>query len=78
MEMTNHAAVSRATDMISTIGTLSDGLAQRNAAQTRFYIASLHDVGLLSRAQFEALSNQTDAALQDWEVRQAILQSGVD
>ena len=35
--------------MIDVIGTLSDGLTQYNAAQARFYIASLNDVGLLDR-----------------------------
>jgi hypothetical protein len=38
--MTPDDAVARANDMIKVIATLSDGLAQRNAAQAAFYIAS--------------------------------------
>lgn len=55
MPMTNAVAVARAWDMINTIGTLSDGLAQYDAAQARFYIASLYDVGFLDKPQFEEL-----------------------
>lgn len=78
MDMTTGSAVARALDMIDTIATLSDGLAQRNAAQTKFYIASLHDVGLLSREQFESLNKQADNALHDWEVHHAMLDGGID
>lgn len=64
-------AIERAKDMIAGIGTLTDGLAQRNAAQAKFYIASLHDLGLLDELQFSDLCAQTDAALRDWEVHQS-------
>jgi hypothetical protein len=58
-------AVSRAWAMIDAIGTLSDGLAQYNAAQARFYIASLYDVGLQDRPQFEELMAANVQALND-------------
>jgi hypothetical protein len=67
MPMTNVDAVSRAMDMIAAIGTLSDGLAQYNSAQARYYVASLYDLGLLERAQFNELMAQTQSALHDWE-----------
>lgn len=69
--MTPETALERANDMIASIGTLTDGLAQRNAAQTKFYIATLHDLGLLDDVQFADLCAQTDAALHDWEVHQS-------
>jgi len=69
--MTPEMALERAKDMIDSIGTLTDGLAQRNAAQTKFYIATLHDLRLLDDLQFTELCAQTDAALRDWEVHQS-------
>jgi hypothetical protein len=69
--MTTAEAVSRARAMIDVIGTLSDGLAQYNAAQARFYIASLYDVGLLDRPQFEELMAANVQALNDWETHHA-------
>jgi hypothetical protein len=71
MPMTNAVAVARAWDMIHTIGTLSDGLAQYNAAQARFYIASLYEVGLLDQAQFDELMAANVKALNDWETHHA-------
>ena len=71
MPMTPDDAVARAMDMISAIATLSDGLAQRNAAQATYYIASLHEIGLLSQSQFEELSGLAAAALHDWELEHA-------
>jgi hypothetical protein len=71
MPMTPGDAVARALDMISTIATLTDGLAQRNAAQASYYIASLHEVGLLSPSQFEELTASAASALRDWEVEHA-------
>jgi hypothetical protein len=67
MPITNAEAVSRVMDMISAIGTLSDGLAQYNAAQARYYVASLYDLGLLQRSQFNELMAATGKALNDWE-----------
>ncbi|HEX8590820.1 hypothetical protein [Pseudomonas sp.] len=67
MPMTNADAVARALDMISAIGTLSDGLSQYNAAQARYYIASLYDLGFLEDTQFQKLMAQTQDALHDWE-----------
>lgn len=67
MPMTNSDAIARAMDMINAIGTLSDGLAQYNAAQARHYIASLYDLGLLERAQLDELMALTQTALRDWE-----------
>lgn len=67
MPLTNETAMARAYDMIGTIGTLSDGLAQRNAAQTIFYVTSLHDSGLVSSEQLEELVAATKRALSDWE-----------
>jgi hypothetical protein len=69
--MTNAEALSRARAMIDAIGTLSDGLAQYNAAQARFYIASLYDLGLLNQAQFDELMAANVQALNDWETRHA-------
>ena len=69
--MTNAEALSRARAMIDAIDTLSDGLAQYNAAQARFYIASLYDVGLLDRLQFEELMAANVKALNDWETHHA-------
>lgn len=71
MAMTNADAVSRARDMIKMIGTLSDGLAQYNAAQARYYIASLYELGLLEQAQFNELMAANVKALNDWETRHA-------
>ncbi len=67
MAMTNADAVSRARDMIDSIRTLSDGLAQYNAAQARYYIASLYDLGLLEAFQFNELMAANVQALNDWE-----------
>lgn len=72
--LTNDDAIARALDMISTIETLSDGLAQRNAAQTMYYISSLYEMELLTKSQFEVLINATDSALRDWEVEQSRLE----
>jgi hypothetical protein len=69
--MTNAEALSRARAMIDAIGTLSDGLAQYNAAQARFYIASLYDLGLLNQAQFDELMAANVQALNDWETHHA-------
>ncbi|RYE71180.1 MAG: hypothetical protein EOO81_06515 [Oxalobacteraceae bacterium] len=69
--MTNADAVARAQDMIDTIGTLSDGLAQYNAAQARYYIASLYELGLLEQSKFNELMAANVQALNDWETRQA-------
>ena len=71
MPMTPDDAVARAMDMISAIATLSDGLAQRNAAQATYYIASLHEIGLLSQSQFEELTFKAAAALHVWKVEHA-------
>ncbi|KPB50668.1 Unknown protein sequence [Pseudomonas coronafaciens pv. oryzae] len=71
MPMTNADAVARAWDMINTIGSLSDGLAQYNAAQARFYIASLYDLGLLDQPQFDELMAANVKALNDWETHHA-------
>jgi hypothetical protein len=67
MPMTNADAVARALDMNKAIRTLSDGLAQYNAAQARFYIASLYDLGLLEQGQFDELMAANVKALNDWE-----------
>jgi hypothetical protein len=71
MPMTNADAVSRALDMISAIDTLSDGLAQYNAAQARYYTASLYELGLLDETQFNELMAQSVKALHDWETHHA-------
>lgn len=67
MPMSNADAMSRAMDMIKSIGTLSDGLAQYNAAQARHYIASLYELGLLRQSQFNKLMEASQKALHDWE-----------
>jgi hypothetical protein len=69
--MTNATAVARALDMNEAIRTLSDGLAQYNAAQARFYIASLYDLGLLDQPQFDDLMAANVKALNDWETHHA-------
>jgi DNA-binding transcriptional regulator YiaG len=71
--MTNADAVARARDMIAAIGTLSDGLAQYNAAQTRHYIASLYELGRLEQSQFYELMAATVKALNDWETHHAAM-----
>jgi len=54
---------------------LTDGLAQRNAAQTRFYIASLLELGVLTPSQFDILIAATNAALEEWEDQLARLRA---
>jgi hypothetical protein len=76
MPMTNADAVERAWDMIDTIGTLSDGLAQYNAAQARYYVASLYDLGLLDQSQFNELMAANVKALNDWETHHAGMNAG--
>jgi hypothetical protein len=71
MPMTNADAVARALDMNQSIRTLSDGLAQYNAAQARYYIASLYDLGLLEPLQFNELMAANVKALNDWETHHA-------
>jgi hypothetical protein len=71
MPMTTDDAMNRALDMISAIATLSDGLAQRNAAQATYYIASLYEIGLLSKPRFEELTDRAASALHDWEIQHA-------
>lgn len=69
--MTSAEAVSRAWDMIRAVGTLSDGLAQCNAAQAPHYIASLYELGLLDHTQFNELIAANVKALNDWEIHHA-------
>lgn len=71
MPMTNADAVVRALAMNEAIRTLSDGLAQYNAAQARYYIASLYDLGLLEQGQFNELMAANVKALNDWETHHA-------
>jgi len=78
MPMTADDAVNRAQDMISAIATLSDGLAQRNAAQATYYIASLYEIGLLSKSQFEELTARAASALHDWEIQHAHFNANVE
>ena len=52
--------------MINANRTLSDGRVQYNAAQARFYIASLYDVRLLDRTQSEELMAANVKALDEW------------
>lgn len=65
MPMTNADAVARALDMNEAIRTLSDGLAQYNAAQAPYYIASLYALGLLEQDQFNELMAANVKALND-------------
>lgn len=71
MPMTNSKAVARAMDMRAAIGTLSDGLAQYNAAQARHYIVSLSALSLLEKCQFDDLMEATQTALHGWETHHA-------
>lgn len=71
MPMINAVAVARAWEMIHTIGTLSDDLAQYSAAQARLYIASLYGIGLLERNHFDELMAANVQALNDWETHHA-------
>lgn len=69
--MTNADAMARALDINGPIRSLSDGLAQYNAPQARFYIASLYDLGFLEPAQFNELMAANVKALNGWETHHA-------